>query len=127
MLDEQDCMLFFDRVLVPWDRLFMLYDPTPIAKMLGADGGRVNFNFLGWSNLCRVEARMRLMTAVARIVAEAIGVIDHREVAAKLGDMATYCEVWRHAMEEVEHQARPPASSCSRARRISQIPRSANI
>ena len=29
MLDEQDCMLFFDRVLVPWDRLFMLYDPTP--------------------------------------------------------------------------------------------------
>jgi 4-hydroxyphenylacetate 3-monooxygenase len=47
MLDEQDCMLFFDRVLVPWDRLFMLYDPTPIVKMLGADGGRVNFNFLG--------------------------------------------------------------------------------
>ena len=36
MLDEQDCMLFFDRVLVPWDRLFMLYDPTPMVKMLGA-------------------------------------------------------------------------------------------
>jgi aromatic ring hydroxylase len=33
MLDEQDCMLFFDRVLVPWDRLFMLYDPTPMVKI----------------------------------------------------------------------------------------------
>ena len=33
MLDEQDCMLFFERVLVPWDRLFMLYDPAPMVKM----------------------------------------------------------------------------------------------
>jgi 4-hydroxyphenylacetate 3-monooxygenase len=106
-LDEQDCMLFFDRVLVPWDRLFMLYDPTPMVKMLGAAGGSVNFNFLGWANLCRVEERMRLMTAVATLVAEAIGVIQFREVAAKLGEMVTYCEVWRHAMDGVEHQAGP--------------------
>jgi 4-hydroxyphenylacetate 3-monooxygenase oxygenase component len=110
MLDEQDCMLFFDHVLVPWDRLFMLYDPTPMVKLLGAAGGSVNFNFLGWANLCRVEVRMRLMTAVATMVAEAIGVIDYREVAAKLGEMVTYCEVWRHAMEGVEHQARPTPS-----------------
>jgi len=109
-LDEQDCMLFFDHVLVPWDRLFMLYDPTPMVKMLGAGGGSVNFNFLGWANLCRVEERMRLMTAVATMVAEAIGVIQYREVAAKLGEMVTYCEVWRHAMDGVEHQAGPTPS-----------------
>ena len=41
MLDEQDCMLFFDHVLVPWDRLFMLYDPTPMVRILGADGASV--------------------------------------------------------------------------------------
>lgn len=109
-LDEQDCMLFFDRVLVPWDRLFMLYDPTPMVKILGAAGGSVNFNFLGWANLCRVEERMRLMTAVATMVAEAIGVIQFREVAAKLGEMVTYCEVWRHAMDGMEHQAGPTPS-----------------
>ncbi|MGZ5803008.1 MAG: 4-hydroxyphenylacetate 3-hydroxylase family protein [Xanthobacteraceae bacterium] len=107
MLDEQDCMLFFDRVLVPWDRLFMLYDPAPMIKMLGAGGGSVNFNFLGWANLCRAHFRMRLMTCVATMVAEAIGVIQFREVAAKIGEMATYCEVWRHAMEGVEHEAAP--------------------
>ena len=28
--DEQDAMLFFDHVLVPWDRLFCLYDSAPI-------------------------------------------------------------------------------------------------
>ena len=81
-----------------------------MVKMLGADGGSVNLNFLGWSNLCRVEVRMRLLTAVATMVAEAIGVIDYREVAAKLGEMATYCEVWRHPMEGVEHLARPTAT-----------------
>src|SRR6185437_2362412 len=75
-LDEQDCMLFFERVLVPWDRLFMLYDPTPMLKTLGAGGHNPNFNFLGWANLCRVEVRMKLITAVATMVAEAIGVIE---------------------------------------------------
>ena len=100
-------MLFFEHVLVPWDRIFMLYDPTPMVKMLGAAGGSVNFNFLGWANLCRAYERMRLMTAVAKMVAQAIGVYQYREVAAKLGEMVTYCEVWRHAMEGVEHQAGP--------------------
>ncbi len=110
MLDEQDCMLFFDHVLVPWDRLFMLYDPTPMIKLLGAGGGSVNFNFLGWANLTRVYVRMRLMTAVTTMIADAIGVSQYREVGAKLGEMVTYCELWRHAMEGVEHQSGPTPS-----------------
>ena len=110
MLDEQDCMLFFDHVLVPWDRLFMLYDSTPMVKMLGAGGGSVNFNFLGWANLTRVYVRMRLMTAVATMIADAIGVSQYREVGAKLGEMVTYCELWRHAMEGVEHESGPAPS-----------------
>jgi 4-hydroxyphenylacetate 3-monooxygenase oxygenase component len=101
MLDEQDCMLFFENVLVPWDRLFMLYDSAPMQQFY-VQG---SLNFLGWANLCRVHARMRLMTAVATLIAEAIGVIEFREVAAKLGEMATYCEMWRHAMEGVENEA----------------------
>lgn len=101
MLDEQDSMLFFEDVLVPWDRLFMLYDPAPMV----ARYTQANINFLGWSNLCRVHTRMRLLTAVATMIAEAIGVIEYREVAAKLGEMVTYCEMWRHAMEGVENQA----------------------
>jgi aromatic ring hydroxylase len=103
-------MLFFDRVLVPWDRLFMLYDASPMIKMLGASGGSVNFNFLGWANLCRAYTRMQLITAVATMVAEAIGVIEYREVASKLGEMVTYCELWRHAMDGVEHEAGPTPS-----------------
>ena len=100
LYDEQDSMLFFENVLVPWDRLFMLYEATPLLQRLGS-----NVNFMGWANLCRIHYRMRLMAAVATMIAEAIGVIEYREVAAKLGKMATYCEMWRHAMDGVEHDA----------------------
>ena len=100
LYDEQDSMLFFENVLVPWDRLFMLYEATPLLQRLGS-----NVNFMGWANLCRIHYRMRLMAAVATMIAEAIGVIEYREVAAKLGEMATYCEMWRHAMDGVEHDA----------------------
>ena len=98
--DEQDAMLFFDHVLVPWDRLFALYDAAPI--LLRYQSG---INFIGWANLCRIHERMRLMTAVATMIAEAIGVIEYREVSAKLGEMVTYTEMWRHAMDGVEANA----------------------
>jgi 4-hydroxyphenylacetate 3-monooxygenase len=100
LYDEQDAMLFFDNVLVPWDRLFTLYDASPILQRYQS-----GVNFIGWANLCRIHERMRLMTAVATLIAEAIGVMEYREVAAKIGEMATYAEMWRHAMDGVEHNA----------------------
>jgi 4-hydroxyphenylacetate 3-monooxygenase oxygenase component len=106
MLDEQDNMLFFDHVLVPWDRVFFLYESP--ARYPGGGGGAA-LNFAGWANLERAHYRMRLMTAVATMVAESIGVIEFREVAAKLGEMVTYCEMWRHAMNGIEHSDKPGA------------------
>lgn len=104
MLDEQDCMLFFDNVLVPWDRVFMLYEP-PRQGVYGANPPELNY--ASWPNLCRAHYRFRLMTAVATLVAESIGVIEFREVEAKLGEMVTYCEMYRHAMDGIEKSANP--------------------
>ena len=98
--DEQDAMLFFEEVLVPWDRIFMLYDSSPLVAHLTR-----RTNFQGWPNLVRIHQRMKLMTSVATLIAEAIGVIEYREVSAKLGEMATYTEMWRHAMDGIEHNA----------------------
>jgi 4-hydroxyphenylacetate 3-monooxygenase len=94
-------MLFFERVLVPWDRLFMLYESTPLLQRYTTGG----LNFFGWANMCRAQVRMELITAVATLIAEAIGVIEYREVGAKLGELATYCTMWRQAMAGVENQA----------------------
>ena len=100
LYDEQDSMLFFENVLVPWDRVFMLYDSSPVLLRYAGDA-----NFAEWANLCRIHERMRVMIAVATLIAESIGVKDYREVSAKLGEMVTYAEMWRHAMDGVESNA----------------------
>jgi len=100
LYDEQDAMLFFEHVLVPWDRVFMLYDSAPVLQRYASD-----INFVEWANLCRIHERMKLMTAVATLIAESIGVREYREVSAKLGEMVTYTEMWRHAMDGVENDA----------------------
>jgi len=101
-LDEQDNMLFFDNVLVPWENVFFLYEsPQRVFASGGPNAQQVNF--AGWANLTRAHYRMRLMTAVATMVAEAIGVSEYREVGAKVGEMVSYCEMYRLAMEGIEH------------------------
>src|SRR5690348_8657272 len=107
MLDEQDCMLFFRNVLVPWDRVFFLYEAP--ARVMGAGPGGAQVNFAGWANLERALFRFRLLTAVATLVAEAIGVIEFREVASKLGEMVANCEMLRLAMDGIEHSTRSTA------------------
>ena len=98
--DEQDSMLFFDNVMVPWERVFMLYDASAMVQRLA--GGA---NFMGYSNYIRIHERMKTMTAVASMIAEAIGVSEFREVAAKLGEMIMFTEIWRHAINGLEQSA----------------------
>jgi 4-hydroxyphenylacetate 3-monooxygenase len=108
MLDEQDCMLFFHRVLVPWERVFFLYEtPARVFGALAHSGADVNF--AGWANLERALFRYRLLTAVATLIAEAIGVIEFREVSSKVGEMVANCEMLRLAMDGIEHSTRPTA------------------
>ena len=108
MLDEQDCMLFFERVLVPWDRLFFLYEsPARVMPIAGPGGAEVNF--AGWANLERALYRYRLMTAVATLITQAIGVYEYREVGSKLGEMAANCEMLRLAMDGMEHTSKRAA------------------
>jgi len=54
-------MLFFEHVLVPWDRLFMLYQSTPMVQ----NAARAGLNTFGYANVGRAQMRMRLFTAVA--------------------------------------------------------------
>jgi aromatic ring hydroxylase len=71
-----------------------------------AGPGGAEINFAGWANLERALYRFRLLTAVATLVAQAIGVYEYREVASKLGEMAANCEMLRLAMDGVEHSSR---------------------
>ncbi len=98
--DEQDSMLFFDNVFVPWERVFLLGDAA-----LAFDGF---FRLNAWAlyvGLIRFHHRLRILLAVATMCAEAIGTDKFRDVENKLGELASYAEMSGLALAGLGAQA----------------------
>ncbi|GLF93037.1 4-hydroxyphenylacetate 3-hydroxylase family protein [Streptomyces yaizuensis] len=99
--DEQDAMLFFDDVTVPWDRVFLLRD-----GLLAREGlARIN----AWSAYIghvRYRERLRALLATATLVAESIGVDGFRNVQEDLGRLAGYAELTELLLDAAEARAR---------------------
>ncbi|WP_462203102.1 4-hydroxyphenylacetate 3-hydroxylase family protein [Frankia sp. CcWB3] len=86
--DEQDAMLFFDDVLVPWDRVFLLRD----GNLARVGLGRIN----AWSAAAghiRYQERLRTLLAVGTLLADAIGASGLRHVQEDLGELASYVDL----------------------------------
>ncbi|MFI6542411.1 4-hydroxyphenylacetate 3-hydroxylase family protein [Streptomyces prunicolor] len=85
--DEQDAMLFFDDVLIPWDRLFLRGDSMTAIR------GLVRIN--AWSlqsTHIRFLQRLRVFVSVAKMVAHSIGVDTFRGIQEQLGELISYAE-----------------------------------
>lgn len=98
--DEQDSMVFFDDVLVPWERVFLLYDGPMALQGLG----RINAWSL-YSSQIRFHHRLQTFIGVASLVAQAIGVESFREIREKLGELVSYAEIVRLALRGMEADA----------------------
>jgi len=99
--DEQDAMAFFDDVLVPWERVFLLYDGPLALRGLG----RINAWSL-YSSQIRFYHRLQTFIGVATLLAEAIGVDGFREVRDKLGELISYAEIVRLGLRGMEAEAK---------------------
>jgi 4-hydroxyphenylacetate 3-monooxygenase oxygenase component len=98
--DEQDAMLFFDDVLVPWDRVFLLRD----AALARTGLARIN----AWSAYIghvRYRERLRTLLATATLVAESIGVDGFRNIQEDLGRLASYAELTEIFLDAAEARA----------------------
>ncbi|MFD6416041.1 4-hydroxyphenylacetate 3-hydroxylase family protein [Streptomyces sp. NPDC060194] len=98
--DEQDAMLFFDDVLVPWDRVFLLRD----ADLARVGLGRINA-WSAWVGHIRFRERLRTLLATAALVAESIGVDGFRNVQEDLGRLAGYAELTEYFLDAAEARA----------------------
>lgn len=92
--DEPDALLIFDDVLVPWERVFLLRDGRTALAGLGRSSP-----WAVMSTNRRFHQRMLTMVGVASLAAEAIGVDGFKEVGDRLGEMVTYLEIFRLAVE----------------------------
>ncbi|WP_027093175.1 4-hydroxyphenylacetate 3-hydroxylase family protein [Cohnella thermotolerans] len=102
--DEMDAVLFFDDVLVPWERVLLYGDPDKVLTL------RANktANALAYhQNVVRYTAKLEFVTGVAFAVAEAIGVTGFLHVQEKLGELLTQIGVIQALAIASETKAKP--------------------
>ncbi|MEV6122711.1 4-hydroxyphenylacetate 3-hydroxylase N-terminal domain-containing protein [Streptomyces sp. NPDC052077] len=98
--DEQDAMLFFDDVEIPWERVFLLGDGLLALKGLS----RIN----AWSmqsTHIRFHERLRTFVSVAAMLADSIGVDGFRGIQEDLGELVSYAETLRLGIAGAEATA----------------------
>ncbi|UED83244.1 4-hydroxyphenylacetate 3-hydroxylase family protein [Streptomyces profundus] len=92
--DEQDAMLFFEDVEIPWERIFLLRDGPLALRGLS----RIN----AWSMLSthiRFHERLRTIAATGSLVAQSVGVDAFRGIQEDLGELVSYVETLRIGIE----------------------------
>ncbi|MBS1698901.1 MAG: 4-hydroxyphenylacetate 3-hydroxylase [Actinobacteria bacterium] len=102
--DEQDSMLFFDDVFIPWQRVFLMHD-GPLAL----NGLRRITPWAGYSSHIRFEQRMKTYLGVASLAADAIGVSGFRNIQEQLGEITSVVEIARllTLATEAQHKVTP--------------------
>ncbi|MCB1464783.1 MAG: 4-hydroxyphenylacetate 3-monooxygenase [Nitratireductor sp.] len=97
--DENDAVLHFDDVKVPWDRVFINQDREMCARQFHATPAHVYQNYQAQ---IRLMVKMRFLMGIARKTAETNGVIQFPQVRETLGQLAAQnamVDALVHAME----------------------------
>jgi 4-hydroxyphenylacetate 3-monooxygenase len=97
--DENDSILYFDDVQVPWERVFINQNIAMCQKQFHATPAHV---FQNYQAQIRLMVKMRFLVGVAKRIAETNGVIAFPQVKETLGSLAaqnTMVDALVHAME----------------------------
>jgi 4-hydroxyphenylacetate 3-monooxygenase len=97
--DENDAVLYFDDVKVPWDRVFVSRDVAMCQKQFHATPAHV---FQNYQSQIRLMVKMRFLVGIAKRIAETNGVVNFPQVRELLGSLAaqnTMVDALVHSME----------------------------
>ncbi|RJF68753.1 4-hydroxyphenylacetate 3-hydroxylase family protein [Rhodopseudomonas palustris] len=83
--DENDAVLYFDDVKVPWDRVFVYKNLEMCQKQFHATPAHVYQNYQA---MIRLSVKVRFLIGMARRIAETNGVIGFPQVRETLGQLA---------------------------------------
>jgi 4-hydroxyphenylacetate 3-monooxygenase len=83
--DENDAVLYFDDVKVPWDRVFVNQDTEMTLKQFHATPAHV---FQNYQCQIRLMVKMRFLAGLAHGIAEANGIVGMPSVRESLGQIA---------------------------------------
>jgi 4-hydroxyphenylacetate 3-monooxygenase len=83
--DENDALIYFDDVKVPWDRLFVYRDTEVCRQQFHDTWGH---SYQNYQAQIRLSVKIRFLAGLARRLTEAIGTTNIPSVSEKLGYMA---------------------------------------
>ena len=83
--DENDALIYFDDVKVPWERLFVYRDPDMCRAQFHDTQGHAYQNYQAQ---IRLSVKIAFLAGLARRVTEAIGTTNIPSVAEQLGMLA---------------------------------------
>jgi len=101
--DEQDAVVIFDDILVPWERVFLIEDPDRANKVNEATDAIV---FMAHQATVRELAKAEFVAGLATLVAETIGADQFPNVQEKVVDLLLMAESMRGFINSSEAGAR---------------------
>lgn len=84
--DENDALVFFDDVKVPWERVFVYRDTDMCRAQLHDTPGHVYQNYQAQ---IRLAVKLRFLVGLARTVTDIIGTVNYPPVREQLGKLAS--------------------------------------
>jgi 4-hydroxyphenylacetate 3-monooxygenase len=101
--DEMDAVVVFDEVLVPWDRVFINQDYERVNSIW-----KINSNaFTGLQTSVRLLSKLRFAAGLAKRATEMVKTEQYPQVRDMLGEITTYVELTKAAVDSAEHSAVP--------------------
>jgi 4-hydroxyphenylacetate 3-monooxygenase oxygenase component len=100
--DEIDAVLIFDDVLIPWERVFI----NGNIELANTFRRELDFGHLGHQGAIRDLAKMEFLVGVACLMAQTIGIDKFLHIQEMIGEMISYVELVRAAVEGAEAEAK---------------------
>ena len=100
--DEQDAVVVFDDVLVPWERVFILEDPEKANRASEATDAIV---FMAHQATVREAAKAEFVSGLVTLVAETIGADQFPQVQEKISEVLLTAETMKAFVTASEARA----------------------
>ena len=101
--EEMDCIVFFDDVLVPWERVFMMGD----TDMVNATGVRTHSTaHSAHQNAAKNLAKCEFVLGLALLMTETLGNAHLPHSEERLGELMLYAELMRACIRASEADAK---------------------
>ncbi|HYC15021.1 MAG TPA: 4-hydroxyphenylacetate 3-hydroxylase N-terminal domain-containing protein [Stellaceae bacterium] len=99
VFDENDAIVYFDEVKIPWERVFVHRNPAMSLAQFHATPAH---SYQNYQAQIRLAVKLRYLVGLAHRICEAIGTIDFpqvREILGMLAAKSSMIEAAIHAME----------------------------